>query len=139
MSEKRNLKLDGTETLTDDEKSALLRLLDTQIISEDLAEQALAIHRKNHTPLRDILGAMGYISPKDYAANLAEVDQTGYISDLIGSEHFDYNPDFVRQFDPATLVRYLFCPLQNLGDTVVALAVDPNEELLTRLVQQVVP
>jgi cellulose synthase/poly-beta-1,6-N-acetylglucosamine synthase-like glycosyltransferase len=139
MSEKRTLRLDGTETLTDDEKSALLRLLDTQIISEGLAEQALAIHRKNHTPLRDILGAMGYISQKDYAANLAELDQTAYISDLIGSEYFDYNPEFVRKFDPAVLVRYLFCPMQNMGDTVVVLAVDPNEELLTRLVQQVIP
>src|SRR5262245_10559255 len=98
MSEMKVLGLDGTETLTDDEKSALLRLLDTNTITDELAEQALTIHRKNHTPLRDILGAMGYISQKDYAANLAEVDQTAYISDLIGSEYFDYNPDFVRKF-----------------------------------------
>jgi glycosyltransferase XagB len=139
MSQKSLLRLDGTETLTDDEKSALQRLLDTNAITEALAEEALAIHRKNKTPLRDILGAMGQLSQKDYAANLAEVDQMGYISDLIGSEYFDYNPDFVRQFDPAVLVRYLFCPLQNMGDTVVVLAVDPNEDQLTQLVQAVVP
>lgn len=139
MSEKKFLRLDGTETLTDDEKSALLRLMENDVISDGLAEQALVIHRKNHTPLRDILGAMGYISQKDYAANLAEMDHMGYISDLIGSEYFDYNPDFVRQFDPAMLVRYLFCPLQNLGDTVVVLAVNPNEALLTRLIQRIVP
>jgi hypothetical protein len=139
MSDNHKLRLDGTETLTDEEKSALLHLLDSHTITTKLADEALVIHRKNKTPLRDILGAMGHVSQKDYAANLAEVDQTAYVSELIGSEFFDYNPEFVRQFDPAVLVRYLFCPMQNMGDTVVVLAADPNEAEITPLIQAVVP
>jgi glycosyltransferase XagB len=138
MSDNHKLQLDGTETLTAEEKSALLHLLDSQTITPELAAEALVIHRKNKTPLRDILGSMGHVSQKDYAANLAEVDQTAYVSELIGSEFFDYNPDFVRQFDPAVLVRYLFCPMQNMGDTVVVLAADPNEAAITPLIQAVV-
>jgi glycosyltransferase XagB len=139
MFEKNNLPLAGSENLTDEEKATLLHLLDTQIITTELAEQALVIHVKNKTPLRDILGAMGFISQNDYAANLAEVDQTAYLSELIGSEYFDYNPDFMRQFDPAVLVRYLFCPLQNMGDTVVVLAADPDEVQIARVIHTVVP
>ncbi len=139
MPDNHKLRLDGTETLTDEEKLALLHLLQSQTITPELADEALIIHRKNKTPLRDILGAMGHVSQKDYAANLAEVDQTAYVSDLIDSEFFDYNPDFVRQFDPAVLVRYLFCPLQNMGDTVVVLAADPNASQITPLIQAVVP
>ncbi len=139
MADFSNLLLESVETLQEEEIAALIHLLKAQSISEETAAEALSIHLHNHTPLRDILGAMGYVTQKDYAANLAEVDQTGYLSDLIGSEHFDYNPDFVRKFIPADLVRYLFCPLRNLGDTVVVLAADPNEPAITDIVHRVVP
>ncbi|MBZ0283770.1 MAG: glycosyltransferase [Anaerolineae bacterium] len=136
---KPDLKLDGSETLTDDEKQALFHLLETEKITEGRAQEALDIHRQHRTPLRDILGSMGYVSQKDYAANLAEVTQTGYMSELIGSEFFDYEPAFVRQFDPAVLVRFLFCPLKQIGDTVIVLSADSNEFRIIQLVQEVVP
>lgn len=136
---KPDLKLDGTETLTEDEKQALFHLLETEKITEDRAQEALDIHRQHRTPLRDILGSMGYVSQKDYAANLAEVTQTGYISELIGSEFFDYEPEFVRKFDPAVLIRFLFCPLKQIGDTVIVLAADSDELRIMQLVQEVIP
>ncbi|MBL8119010.1 MAG: glycosyltransferase [Anaerolineae bacterium] len=82
---------------------------------------------------------MGYVSPKLYAAHLAEVSQNGYISDLVGSDFFDSDPEFVRQFEPADLVRFLFCPLRNVEGLVTVLAVDPDEPAITRIVQKVVP
>lgn len=133
------LNLDGSETLSEDEKQALFHLLETEKITEERAREALDIHRQNRTPLRDILGSMGYVSQKDYAANLAEVTQTGYISELIGSEFFDYDPAFVRRFDPAVLVRFLFCPLKQVGDTVIVLSADSDEFRIMQLVQEVIP
>jgi glycosyltransferase XagB len=139
MSVEYRLPLDGSESLTGEEELTLYRLLETQSITEAIIQEALDIHRRHRTPLRDILGAMGYISQKEYAANLAEVDQIGYISDLIGSENFSYDADFVRQFDPAILVRYLFCPLENLAGTVVVLAANPAENEIIPIIQRVVP
>lgn len=135
----QRLNLDGSETLSEDEKQALFHLLETEKITEERAREALDIHRQHRTPLRDILGSMGYVSQKDYAANLAEVTQTGYISELIGSEFFDYDPAFVRRFDPAVLVRFLFCPLKQVGDTVIVLSADSDEFRIMQLVQAVVP
>jgi glycosyltransferase XagB len=139
MTAPYKLPLDGSESLTGEEELALYHLLETQSITEEIAKEALEIHRNHRTPLRDILGAMGHISQKEYAANLAEVDQTGYISELIGSENFSYDADFVRQFNPATLVRYLFCPLENLAGTVVVLAANPAETEIIPIIQKVVP
>lgn len=135
----QRLNLDGSETLSEDEKQALFHLLETEKITEERAREALDIHRQHRTPLRDILGSMGYVSQKDYAANLAEVTQTGYISELIGSEFFDYDPAFVRRFDPAVLVRFLFCPLKQVGDTVIVLSADSDEFRIMQLVQDVIP
>jgi len=135
----QRLNLDGSETLSEDEKQALFHLLETEKITEERAREALDIHRQHRTPLRDILGSMGYVSQKDYAANLAEVTQTGYISELIGSEFFDYDPAFVRRFDPAVLVRFLFCPLKQIGDTVIVLSADSDEFRIMQLVQEVAP
>ena len=131
--------LDAVDTLPADDKETVYQLLDNESISPAHLEEALNIHKQHRTSMRDILGAMGYVNPKDYAAGLAQANNTGYISDLIGSEFFDYDADFVRQFNPADLIRHLFCPLRQLGDTVIVLAVNPNEVELTKLVQKVVP
>ncbi|MBI1276573.1 MAG: glycosyltransferase [Anaerolineaceae bacterium] len=134
------LVLESVDTLPDDDKEAVYQLLDTDSITPKHLEEALAIHTQNRTPMRDILGSMGYVNPKDYAAQLAQANNTGYVSDLVGSEFFDYDADFVRRFNPADLIRHLFCPLRQLdNNTVIVLAVNPNEPELTALVQQIVP
>ncbi len=131
--------LDAVDTLPADDKETVYQLLDQENISPAHLEEALEIHKQHRTPMREILGAMGYVNPKDYAAQLAQANNTGYISELIGSEFFDFDADFVRKFNPADLIRHLFCPLRQLDDTVIVLAVNPNEVELTALVQQVVP
>lgn len=132
--------LDTVDTLPADDKETIYQLLDTESITPKHLEEALAIHTQHKTPMRDILGSMGYVNPKDYAAQLAQANNTGYISDLVGSEFFDYDGDFVRRFNPADLIRHLFCPLRQLDDnTVIVLAVNPNEPELTTMVQQIVP
>lgn len=127
------------DVLAPDERQIVLQFLETDAISQENLAEALRIHNEHQTPMRDILGAMGYVSPKLYAAHLAEVSQNGYISDLVGSDFFDSDPEFVRQFEPADLVRFLFCPLRNVEGLVTVLAVDPDEPAITRIVQKVVP
>lgn len=127
------------DVLAPDERQIVLQFLETDAISQENLAEALRIHNEHRTPMRDILGAMGYVSPKLYAAHLAEVSQNGYISDLVGSDFFDSDPEFVRQFEPADLVRFLFCPLRNVEGLVTVLAVDPDEPAITRIVQKVVP
>jgi len=127
------------DVLAPDERQIVLQFLETDAISQENLVEALRIHNEHRTPMRDILGAMGYVSPKLYAAHLAEVSQNGYISDLVGSDFFDSDPEFVRQFEPADLVRFLFCPLRNVEGLVTVLAVDPDEPAITRIVQKVVP
>jgi len=127
------------DVLAPDERQIVLQFLETDAISQENLAEALRIHNEHRTPMRDILGAMGYVSPKIYAAHLAEVSQNGYISDLVGSDFFDSDPEFVRQFEPADLVRFLFCPLRNVEGLVTVLAVDPDEPAITRIVQKVVP
>lgn len=132
--------LDAINTLEANDKETIYQLLNEQSISPGQLEDALAIHIEHHTPMLDILGAMGYVNPKDYAAQLAQVNNTGYISDLVGSEFLDYDADFIQRFNPADLIRYLFCPLRQLDDsTVIVLAVNPNEAALTPIIQKVVP
>jgi cellulose synthase/poly-beta-1,6-N-acetylglucosamine synthase-like glycosyltransferase len=132
--------LDAINTLEVNDKETIYQLLSEQNISPGQLEDALAIHIEHRTPMLDILGSMGYVNPKDYAAQLAQVNNTGYISDLVGSEFLDYDADFVQRFNPADLIRYLFCPLRQLDDsTVIVLAVNPNEAALTSIVQKVVP
>ena len=132
--------LEAVDTLPADDKEAVYQLLGTESITPTHLEEALAIHTHNHTSMLDILGSMGYVDPKAYAAERAQANQTGYMSDLVGSEFFDYDADFVRRFSPADLIRHLFCPLRQLDDsTVIVLAVNPNEPLLTSIVQKIVP
>lgn len=132
--------LDTIDTLQDDDRETVYQLLDSKQITAQHLHEAIAIHNRHHTSMREILGSMGYVNPKDYAAELAQVNNTGYISDLVGSEFLDYDADFIQRFNPADLIRYLFCPLRQLDDcTVIVLAVNPNEAALTSIVQKVVP
>ncbi len=139
MTSFENLNLDAVETLSDEERLVLMRLLLQETISESQAQEALDIHRRNRTPLLDVLGAQGHIKQRDYAVNLADVTGAGFLSDLIGTEHLSLDSDFVRKFSPADLIRHLFCPLQNIDNLVPVLAVDPTDELIEELVRAVVP
>lgn len=117
----------------------MTRLLDENVLSEAQAREVLDIHQRNRTPLFAILGAMDYVNVGDYASRLAEIEETGYISKLIGSENFFCDEDFVRRFEPALMMRYLFCPLHLTDDMVVVLAVNPEEPVIAQVVEQVVP
>ncbi len=53
-------------TLNDDEKQTLKHLLETGTITEAQAREALDIHQRHKTPLRDILGSMGFVTQTDH-------------------------------------------------------------------------
>jgi hypothetical protein len=126
-------------TLTDNERDVLDMLLRDQVITTTQAQEALAIHSRNKTPLLEILGAMNFVNVKDYAADLAVVTGTGYISELIDSENFVYDLDFIRRFDPAEMVNEMFVPVQEAAGVVMVLAVNPNEAAISAVVEQVCP
>ena len=69
-------------------KKPFINCLGTESITPTHLEEALAIHTLHRTPMRDILGSMGYVNPKDYAAQLAQANHTGYMSDLVGFRIF---------------------------------------------------
>ena len=131
-----------TNTLSDNERDTLLNLWMDGTITEAQLEEAVQRHRAYRSSLRDILGSMG-VNQESYASWLAESAETGFVSELIGSEYFDYDPEFIRRFDPPTLIRFLFCPLRQLDEqTVIALAAETDEDAeayITQAVQQVIP
>ncbi|MBN8593542.1 MAG: glycosyltransferase [Anaerolineae bacterium] len=131
-----------TNTLSDNERDTLLNLWMEGTITETQLEEAVQRHRAYRSSLRDILGSMG-VNQESYASWLAESAETGFVSELIGSEYFDYDPEFIRRFDPPTLIRFLFCPLRQLDEqTVIALAAETDEDAetyITQAVQQVIP
>lgn len=131
-----------TNTLSDNERDTLLNLWMDGTITETQLEEAVQRHRAYRSSLRDILGSMG-VNQESYASWLAESAETGFVSELIGSEYFDYDPEFIRRFDPPTLIRFLFCPLRQLDEqTVIALAAETDEDAeayITQAVQQVIP
>ncbi len=131
--------ISSLETLHEEERLTIIRLLVNGEITAEQANQALAIHEKHRTPLLAILGSLGMLSQQSYRGNLSEVTETAFAGDLIGSDNLDYDPSFVRQFDPAVMMRALFCPLRRTGDLVVVLAVDPTDDAIGELVKQVVP
>jgi cellulose synthase/poly-beta-1,6-N-acetylglucosamine synthase-like glycosyltransferase len=136
------LQLDEVKTLTDDERYTLLYLWMDGKLTDAQVQECIHTHQAHRTPLRDVLGAMG-LEQEIYASRLAESAETGFVSELIGSEYFDYDPDFIRRFDPPTLIRFLFCPLRQLdAETVIVLAAetdDDDEARITAAVQQVIP
>lgn len=128
-------------TLSPEEQDVLLSLLDNEHLTPEQAEEALRMHLEHRTPLRDILGAMGYVTQKTFAAELAEAAETGFVGELLDSQFFDYDPEFARRFQPAELMRFLFCPLRHLeaDNTVVALTATPLDATIIRAVRNVVP
>ena len=134
-----DLNLRGAETLSEDERLMLVRLLSTGVLTEAQAEDALKIHRRHKSPLLDILLALRFITQRDYATHLAELTETGYASALVDTPEFVSDPALVSRFEPAELVRFLFCPVQQAGDLVVVLAVNPSEPAIEQVVRRVVP
>jgi cellulose synthase/poly-beta-1,6-N-acetylglucosamine synthase-like glycosyltransferase len=134
-----DLELEGAEGLQENERLMLLRLVATGQITEAQANEVLAIHRRHLSPVLSILLALRYLSQRDYATHLAELTQTGYASESVDDPELAYDEAFVRQFDPAELVRFLFCPLRQVGDLVVTLAVDPDDPEMRRIIGRVAP
>jgi cellulose synthase/poly-beta-1,6-N-acetylglucosamine synthase-like glycosyltransferase len=109
------------------EKATLQQLVAKGELTEALAKQALDINYSRKTHLRDILAAFDDINLKDYASSLAEVSSSGYASAILDTEFFAYDLDYIRQFDPALMARWLFVPLQSMSGIVSVLTVDPND------------
>lgn len=128
-----------SNTLDDNEKDVLVNLVKNAKITDEQVAQALSINERNKTPLLHILGAMNYVKPAEYAENFAEVSQNAYISPLIETDFVAYDTEFIRQYDPAVMSRYLFCPLQRSGDMVTVLIADSNDEDVTPLVHEFAP
>lgn len=134
-----DLNLRGAESLTEDERLMLVRLLSTGALTEAQAEDALKVHRRHKSPLLDILLALRFITQRDYATHLAELTETGYASEIVDAPEFVSDPALVAKFEAAELVRFLFCPVQQAGDLVVVLAVNPAEPAIEQVVRRVVP
>ena len=131
--------LEATATLDETERLVLLRLVASGAISEAQMRDAVETHRQNRTPLLDILGARGYLRPRDYAEHLATITGSGYAGSLLDTESLALDPELVRKFSPAELTRHQFCPLAQSGSMVVVMAVDPNAPIVEAAVHEVVP
>jgi hypothetical protein len=70
--------LEGTATLDETERLVLLRLMASGEITEEQMNDAVEIHRRNRTPLLDILGARGHNPPRDKPQHQAENYRSGY-------------------------------------------------------------
>lgn len=134
-----DLPFEDAGALTEFERLMLLRLLASAEITEAQALDVIAIHRRHGSPLLSILLALGHVSPRGYAMHLAELMQTGYASEALDTPALACDEEFVLRFNPAELVRFLFCPLRQAGDLVIVLAVDPAEPQIKRIVNRVVP
>jgi glycosyltransferase XagB len=134
-----DLDLEGTEALREEERFVLLRLLATGTITEAQAAEAIAVHRRTGSPLLDILGASGALRQREYAAQIAAVTNSGLGTSLVGTEALAVDPDLVRRFSPAVLMRFLFFPLANTGSFTTLLAVNPDDPAMLAAVQDVLP
>ena len=130
------LPFDDERGLTEPERLLWIRLLSSGLLTDVQAREALEVHRRHDSPLADILLARGVVSPRDYARHLSEISATAYASDAIDTPEFRSDAAFVASFDPAVLVRFLFCPLRRVGDLVVVLAVDPNDRRVAAEVER---
>ena len=131
--------LSGTEGLREEERLVLLRLVNTGLLSEAQAAQALAIHRRTGSPLLDILGAVGGLRQRDYAENIAAVTRSAFGSPLIGKPERAIDVSLAQRYSPAVLMRHLFFPLAHTGDFVTVLAVHPEDAAVEPAVRAVVP
>lgn len=146
-----DLDFTGAERLPEVSRLVLIRLVTTGTITAIQAQEALNIHRRHYTPLLDILGAMGAVTLREYAAHEADVRQLGYVaelegvtqlgylSDLIGTEHFVLEEEVVRRFSPGDLVRHLFCPVSGDENLVLVLAVEPEDPMIEEVVHEIFP
>jgi hypothetical protein len=131
--------LSGTEGLREEERLVLLRLVNTGLLTEARAAQALAIHRRTGSPLLDILGAVGGLRQRDYAENIAAVTRSAFGSPLIGKPELAVDVSLAQRFSPAVLMRHLFFPLAHTGDFVTVLAVHPEDGAVEPAVRTVLP
>lgn len=134
-----DLNLQDTQSLNEEEKLLLLRLVASGRLTEAQAESALNAHRRLRVSLREILAASGALGPADYAHNLAIVSQSADASELVGTDLLVLDPDLVRAFPLANLMRHLFCPLQQIGDLVIVVSVEPLDADLEASVRGVAP
>lgn len=121
------------------EQNTLAHLLAQGGLSVQQAQEIVEIRRKHHTPLLDILGAMNVVGLKEYAIGLAETSQNTYISALMDTEFFVYDAALIRQWEPAVMVRYLFCPLQAIDTTLTVLLVNLDDPHVIAEIEAVMP
>lgn len=127
------------DVLDHHEQLILQRLLMDSLLSKSQAREILAIARRIRSPLRDIVCTNGYVHPLDYARCLAAAEMMALGTQVVDDEVLDLDLKFVRKFDPALLMRSLFCPLRQQGDTVVVLAANPADSTIGPAVAAVVP
>jgi glycosyltransferase XagB len=129
----------GSDLLTREEQSVMQILLEKGLLTSTQAQHSIQTSLRNQSSLVSVLGAFNYVAPEVYAAYLAEYEATAYVSKLVGTEFLHYDSDFVRRFDPSVMLAGLFFPLEQMGDSVVVLTVDPGEPKMLAAVASVVP
>ncbi|MFN0072581.1 MAG: glycosyltransferase family 2 protein [Chloroflexota bacterium] len=134
-----DLDLHDTQSLSEEEKLLLLRLVASGAMSETQAAGALDAHRRLRVSLREILATSGVLQARDYASNLAVVTQSADASELAGSDVLDVDQAFVREFQLADLMRHLFCPIQRVGEMVIVLSVEPLDPPIETILRAVLP
>ncbi len=133
------LAVEELAALPERERPVLEQLLAESLVTDVQARTILETRRRVGAPLRDVVCNGGYVHPLDYARAVAEVESAAVGSGLVDDEILDLTVSFVRRFDPAVLVRYLFCPLRQEGDTVVVLTANPAEPMIRQVVERVAP
>jgi glycosyltransferase XagB len=126
-------------TLTGNERRLLARLLASKTLDDRAVAEVLAVQQRHRSPLLSVLVALGYLNGREYAARLAELTQTGYATAALDSPELAADEAFVRRFTATDLVRFLFCPVRQVGGTVLTLAVHPDDPNIARLVGVVAP
>ncbi len=131
----RNLKWMGG--LNEHEQVVLHTLLEKQIINDTQADEVLQMHHQNHTQLREILGAKGYINQQDYALILSEISENAYFDAPLDNIYFE--PELIRKFTPSVMMRYLFCPLWEVEGFITVLVANPDESQVDQSIYDVFP
>src|SRR5204862_3408511 len=113
------------DVLEPPDRPVLERLLADGLLSGSQAREILAIASRIRAPLRDIVCTDGYVHPLDYARCVAATETMALGTHVVDDATLDLTLAFLRRFDPALLVRYLFCPIRQEGDAVAVLAANP--------------
>ncbi len=121
------------------EQQVLIRLLVEEKLSTEDLFVALAISEDDGSSILDVLGAMDFVKPSEFATHLARVTGSGIYSDIVDSDFYKFDPTTTRMMSPAVQARFMFCAVQKFDDAVVVLGVDPEDSDMHGALEETFP